>query len=160
MLARYKEIYFGIALGIGALLIDASMHSSMDRRPFFEELVHPGSTMLFYRGLYLVYGAAIGGLLWQRNKREREFRRLAEIYERFHREVADPAFLIHAKCEELLWLDDSELPAKAKESVRFVYDKVRTIESLAKERLAIPTSSSNRDDAAEKKENQSQEKGK
>ena len=97
---------------------------------------------MLYRSFFLVFGLALGWLLWTRNRREREFRRLAEIYERFHREVADPAFLVHGKCEELLFLDDNELPAKARESVRFVYEKIRSIESLAKERLSITAKSS------------------
>lgn len=137
MLTRYKEIFFGIGLGLGALLIDASMHSSMDQRRFFEELVRPNSTMLFYRGLYLIFGAALGWLLWQRNKREREFRGLSELYKRFHQEIAEPGFLIRTKCEELLWLDDSELPPKARDIVRFIFDKAGDISSLAKERLSV-----------------------
>lgn len=138
MLNRYKEIFYGLLLGFGAWIIDAAMHAHMESKSFWEELVRPDVSMLFYRSLVIVFGAALGWSLWRKNRREREFRQLAEIYERFHREVADPAFLIHAKCEELLWLDDSQLPPKARELVRFVYDKVRTIESLAKERLSIP----------------------
>lgn len=135
---RYKEIFYGVLFGLGASIIDTVMHAQMAGRSFWNELLEPQPAMIIYRVLFLFFGLALGWLLWTRSRREREFRRLAEIYERFHREVADPAFLIHAKCEELLWLDDSELPAQARESVRFDYDKVRTIESLAKERLAIP----------------------
>lgn len=137
MLNRYKEIFYGLLLGFGAWIIDAVMHAHMNNKSFWEELIRPEVSMLFYRTLVVTFGAALGWSLWRVNKREREFRRLAEIYERFHREVADPAFLIHANCEELLWLNESELPAKARDSVRFVYDKVRSIQSLAKERLAI-----------------------
>lgn len=137
MLNRYKEIFYGLLIGFAAWVIDAVMHAQEEGGSFWGELVHVHGRTLFYRSFFLAFGLALGWLLWTRSRREREFRRLAEIYERFHREVADPAFLIHAKCEELLWLDNSELPAKARESVRFVYDKVRSIESLAKERLAI-----------------------
>lgn len=48
-----------------------------------------------YRPLFIVFGLALGLLLWSQSRREQEFRRLSQIYERFHREVADPAFLIH-----------------------------------------------------------------
>ena len=137
MLNRYKEIFYGLLLGLGAWVIDAAMHAHMNNRSFWVELARPEVSMFFFRSLVVVFGAALGWSLWRMNRREREFRRLTEVYERFHREVADPAFLIHAKCEELLWLNDAELPAKARESVRFVYDKVRTIQSLAKERLSI-----------------------
>ena len=138
MLNRYKEIFCGLFIGFGAWVTDALMHAREEGGSFWAELVHAHGGTLFYRSFFLGLGLALGWLLWTKSKREREFRGLTEVYERFHREVADPAFLIHAKCEELLWLNDSELPAKARESVRFVYDKVRTIESLAKEQLSIP----------------------
>lgn len=137
MLSRYKEIYYGLLLGLGASAIDVVMHSRMEGRSLWDETFRFDVMPFVYRLLFIVFGLALGLLLWTQSRREREFRRLSQIYERFHREVADPAFLIHAKCEELLWLDDAELPPKAKESVRFVYDKVRTIQSLAKERLLI-----------------------
>ncbi len=136
---RYKEIFYGLLIGFGAWVIDAMLHAREEGGRFWAELVHPHGGTLFYRSFFLGLGLALGWLLWTKSKREREFRRLAEIYERFHREVADPAFLIHGKCEELPWLNGSELPAKARESVPFVYHKVRTIESLAKERLSIPS---------------------
>ena len=137
MLNRYKEIFYGLLLGFGAWLIDALMHAQAEGGSFWAELVHMHGGTLLYRLFFIAFGLALGWSLWTRSRREREFRRLAEIYERFHREVADPAFLIHAKCEELLWLDDSHLPAQPREMVRFIYDKARSIESLAKERLSI-----------------------
>ncbi|HXM95209.1 MAG TPA: hypothetical protein VOA64_13315 [Candidatus Dormibacteraeota bacterium] len=138
MLNRYKEIFYGLLLGSGAWVIDAMMHAQEEGGSFWGEVVHVHGGTLFYRLFFIAFGLALGWSLWTRSRREREFRRLAEIYERFHREVVQPAFLIHAKCEELLLLDDSLLPAKAREAVRFIYDKVRSIESLSKERLSIP----------------------
>lgn len=138
MLNRYKEIFYGLLLGLGACGIDVVMHSRMEGHSLWDEAFRFDAMPFVYRLLFIVIGLVLGWSLWTRSSREREFRRLAEIYERFHREVADPAFLIHAKCEELLWLDDAQLPAKARELVRFVYDKARSIESLAKERLSIP----------------------
>jgi hypothetical protein len=139
LLNRYKEIFYGLLLGFGACGIDVVMHSRMEGRSLWDEAFRFDAMPFVYRLLFIVFGLALGWSLWTRSTREREFRRLAEIYERFHREVADPAFLIHAKCEELLWLDDTQLPAKARDLVRFVYDKTRSIESLAKERLSIAT---------------------
>ena len=160
MLNRYKEIFYGLLIGFGAWVIDAMMHAREEGGSFWAELVHAHGGTLFYRSFFLGLGLALGWLLWTKSKREREFRRLSEIYERLHREVADPAFLIRAKCEELLWLNDSELPAKAKESVQFVYDKVRTIESLAKERLLIEAKSPSPQQEQTDKGIESQEKQK
>ena len=160
MLNRYKEIFYGLFLGLGAWAIDAMMHAKQEGGSFWSEFVHVHGGTLLYRSFFIAFGLALGWLLWTRSSREREFRRLSEIYERFHREVADPAFLIHAKCEELLWLNDSELPAKTKESVRFVYDKVRIIESLAKERLLIEPKSPSPQQEQTDKRIESQEKQK
>lgn len=158
MLNRYKEIFYGLLLGLGACGIDVVMHSRMEERGLWDEAFRFDVMPFLYRLLFIVFGLALGFLMWTRSSREREFRRLAEIYERFHREVADPAFLIHAKCEELLWLNEAELPAKARESVRFVYDKVRTIESLAKERLFLEVKTPNHENTQENKEIRFQEK--
>jgi len=45
---------------------------------------HPG--MLLYRALFVLLGMGFGWLLWQKNKREREFRDLAEMLKRFRQE--------------------------------------------------------------------------
>ena len=137
MLNRYKEIFYGLLIGFGAWVIDAMMHAREEGGSFWAEMVHAHGGTLFYRSFFLGLGLALGWLLWTKSRREREFRRLAEVYERFHREVAEPAFLIHGKCEELLFLKDDELPVKAREFVRFIYGKARTIESLAKDRLSL-----------------------
>ena len=137
MLNRYKEIFYGLLLGIIACGIDVVMHSRMEGRSLWDEAFRFEAMPFVYRLLFIAFGLGLGFLLWTRNSRERDFRRLREIYERFHREVAEPAFLIHGKCEELLFLKDDELSPKAREFVRFIYDKARTIESLAKDRLSL-----------------------
>jgi len=52
-----------------------------------DELIqHPG--MLLYRTLFVLFGVALGWLLWQRNKHERDFRALAEVLKQFRQECA------------------------------------------------------------------------
>jgi hypothetical protein len=132
VLNLYKEIFCGLLIGFGAWVIAAAMHAREEDASFWTELVHVHGGTFVYRSLFLVFGLALGWLLWTRNRHEREFRRLVEIYERFHGEVADPAFLIHGKCEELLWLSDGELPAKARESVRLFTTKSEVSNRLPK----------------------------
>jgi hypothetical protein len=158
MLNRYKEIFYGLLIGIGAWAIDALMHAQEEGGSFWAEFAHMHGGTLLYRSFFLLFGLAVGWLLWKRSKREREFRHLREVYERFHREVLDPAFLIQAKCEELLWLNDTELPQKARVSVRFIYDKVRTIEDLAKQHLSIPAKSSSAEEGQRRKDSVSGER--
>ena len=137
MLNRYKEIFYGIFLGLGAWVIDAVMHAKEEGGGFWGELAHLHGGALFYRLLFVGFGLALGWSLWKKNSREREFRRLAEILERFHHEVADPAFLIYAKCEVLLSREDFHLPSEASDVVRFIYEKAQNIVSMAKERFSI-----------------------
>ena len=137
MLNRYKEIFYGVFLGLGAWVIDAVMHAKEEGGGFWSELFHLHGATLFYRLMFVGFGLALGWSLWKKNSREREFRRLAEVLERFHREIANPAVLIYAKCEVLLGRDDFHLSAEAVEAVRFIYGKAQIIVSMAKERLSI-----------------------
>ena len=139
MLQRYKEIDLGFLLGMGAWAIDVIMHAQMEGRSLWTELVRPQAAMLFYRVLFPAFALALGWSLWQKSKRERDFRRLAEILERFHHEIVGPAFLIHGKGELLLTRKDFHLSPAAQESLRFIYEKSQRIESVAKERLPLVT---------------------
>jgi len=137
LLNRYKEIFYGLLLGLGVWAIDAAMHARDENGSFWSELVHLHAGILLYRILFVAFGLILGWLLWKRNQRERDFRSLAEVYRRFHQEIVEPGFLIRTKCEELLWLDDAELPPRAREIVRFIHERAGTISALAKERLSV-----------------------
>ena len=135
MLRKYKEIFYGLLFGLGAWVIDAGMHARMEDRSFWTELVQPQVAMIFYRALFIILGLAVGWALWQKNRREREFRNLAKLLNRFHGEMVQPAFLIHADAEVLLVGQEMHLPPSAILIVRSIYEKAQSIVSLAKERL-------------------------
>jgi hypothetical protein len=135
MLQKYKEIFYGILFGLGACTIDTVMHARMENTSFWIEMVQPQPAMIFYRVLFILFGAALGWLLWQKNKRERDFRHLAETVEKFHRDLCAPALLMHTKLQVLLTRQDSQLSHEAEEAVRFAYERSREIQALAKERL-------------------------
>lgn len=139
MLQRYKEVYFGLLLGLGAWVIDVAMHAHMEGRSIWAELVRPDLATLLYRSLFVVFGLALGWSLWQNSKREREFRSLFEIVSRFHAEIVNPAFLIHTKVEVLLTRDDFRLPPEAVSVIRYVYEQSQKIVSAARERLPAQT---------------------
>ncbi len=132
-----QQIFYGLLLGLGAWFIDVVMHARIEDRGFWEELFRFEAKTFFYRLMFVAFGLLIGWSLWQKSKREREFRRLADVLARFHREIVDPAFLIYAKCELLLGRDDFRLSTEAREVIRFIHEKAYGIESLAKERLSI-----------------------
>ena len=135
MLQRYKEIFYGLLLGLGASLIDLIMHAQMESRTLWTELIHPQPMMVFYRLLFIAFGLSLGWSLWQKSKRERDFRQLAEVLARFHREIVSPAFLMHGKLQVLMMREDFRLPPEAVEIIRFIYEQSQIIETAAKERL-------------------------
>lgn len=140
MLQKYKEVFYGLLFGVGAVLIDTVMHARMEDRSFWIELVQPDPAMIFYRVLFIFLGLALGWLLWQKNKRERDFRRLVEAFERFHRELTAPALLMHTRLQVLLTRQDFQLPAEAVDAVRFVYERSQEIQGLT--RAKLPTQGS------------------
>ena len=137
MLQRYKEIFYGLLFGLGASVIDASMHASMEQQGFWSELLRPQPAMAAYRGLFIVFGLALGWLLWRKNRVERDFRSLLEAVEQSRRGISAPALLIHTKLQLLLTRGDLHLPPEAEEMVRFAYERSREISALAQEKLPL-----------------------
>ena len=133
MLQKYREIVVGILFGLGACLIDTVMHARMMDRTFWDEALHPRPEMLFYRGLFLAFGFTAGLLLWQKSRRERDFRCLTDLVQRFQRELVSRVVLIHAHLQVLLTQGDFHLSPEAEALVRLIYEKSQQIQSLAKE---------------------------
>jgi hypothetical protein len=134
MLQKYKEIFYGGLFGFGAGVLDTFIDARMEGFSFRDELVQH-SPMLFYRALFILFGLALGWLLWQKNKREREFRDLSEILERFRQEYGGPAILMHAKLQVLLTREDLHLSDEAAELIQFVYQQSQDLQSLVRNKL-------------------------
>ena len=98
MLRRYKEIIYGVLLGLVMWVVDAGMHAQLgaevDSSGFLGELLHPGSTQLLFRGLYVGMATACGWALWRSNWRERELRALEDAIIAFNRQLGNPAMRI------------------------------------------------------------------
>jgi hypothetical protein len=134
MLQKYKEIFYGGLFGFGAGVLDTFMDARMESLSFWDEMVHH-RPMLFYRALFMLFGLALGWLLWQKNKREREFRDLSEVLRQFRQEYGGPAILMHAKLQVLLTRGDLHLSDEAEELVQFVYQRSQDLQSLVKNKL-------------------------
>ena len=93
------------------------------------------TTMVFYRFLFVLFGLAVGWLLWQKNRRERDARQLAETLKRFQLEYGAAAVLIHAKLQILLTRGNLNLFHDAQELIRSAYEKSQALQTLVKERL-------------------------
>ena len=135
MLKRYKELFYGLLFGLGASVIDVSMHGSMEQRGFWTELFRPQVAMAAYRGRSSSLDLLWGWLLWRKNRVERDFRRLLETAEQFRRGISTPAILIHTKLQILLTRGDLHLSPEVEEMVRFAYERSREIGILAEEKL-------------------------
>jgi hypothetical protein len=134
MLQRYKEIVYGGLFGLGAAVLDTFMDARMESLSFGDELVQH-RPMLFYRVVFILFGLALGWLLWQKNKRERQFRDLEETLRRFRQEYGGPAILMHAKLQLLLTREDLHLSVEAEEIVQFVYQRSQDLQSLVQNKL-------------------------
>jgi hypothetical protein len=137
MLQQYKELFYGLLFGLGASVIDVSMHASMEQRGFWTELFRPqgAMAMVAYRGAFIMFGLALGWLLWRKNKVERDFRSLLETVEQLRRGISTPAILIHTRLQILLTRGDLHLPPEAEEMIRYAYERSREIGILAEEKV-------------------------
>ena len=97
-LKHYKEIWFGIALGLGAWLVDAVMHVELGAEvhagSLWTEIFAPHPTALIFRLFYLVLAMAFGVFLWRANWRERQLRALEQSVVAFQRQLDAPALRI------------------------------------------------------------------
>jgi uncharacterized protein HemX len=137
MFQKYKEVFFGLAFGIGAFLIDTAMDASADGNSLLDEIAeHPG--MLVYRFVFIALGLGLGWVLWQRNRREREFRQLAEMLRKLQHECASQALLLRATLQNLLIRDDMHLSDPASQLVQEAYQRSQELERIAEQKLPPP----------------------
>lgn len=98
MIERYKEIYYGIAIGISMWVLDAMMHASMHGHlgwhSFLQELLANDVTQVFFRCLFVMVSVAFGYALWRSNKRKLQVQDLQAAIDAFHRQTINPLMLI------------------------------------------------------------------
>ena len=134
MFQKYKEILFGLAFGIGAVLIDTGMDAVADGNSLMDEVSeHPG--MLLYRAAFIVLGLALGWMLWQRSRRERRFRQIAEALRGIQQECGKQALLLRATLQNLLIRDDLQLTDAASQLVQQAYQKTQELQKIAEQKL-------------------------
>lgn len=98
MLGRYKEIWYGAAIGISTWMLDAMMHA-IQRGPiswstFTKEAISSEGTGLLFRIFFVVVSTALGVSLWRSNRDRCELRELQGLFGAFHRQVVNPVVLI------------------------------------------------------------------
>jgi predicted histidine transporter YuiF (NhaC family) len=130
MFQKYKEILFGLAFGIGAVFIDTGMDALVDGNSLTDQVAeHPG--MMFYRAVFIVFGLVLGWLLWKRNRREREYRQMAEMLHKIQQECGTQALLLRSTLQNLLIRDDVHLSDAASQLVRESYERSQELQKIA-----------------------------
>jgi len=130
---KYREILYGLLFGVGACAIDIVMHAEMSDRSLLEELLQPSLQMLIYRVVFLAFGVGLGMVLWQRNKHERETRRLAGMLQKLRHDIGAPVVLIYAKTQLLLTQHQAAMPKEVEPILQSIYEQSTKLQSLTRE---------------------------
>src|SRR2546425_13272737 len=77
MISRYREVVFGVVIGLVAGVIEVIMYAREQGRTVVEEFMDPEIEMFYYRLLLLAFVFALVLILWKKNQHERETRHVA-----------------------------------------------------------------------------------
>ena len=134
MFQKYKEIFFGVLFGLAAAVIDSVLDARVEGLSLADELtLH--RAMLLYRTFFVLLGLIFGWLLWQRNKRERDFRDLTEMLTRFRQAYGGAALVMHTKLQVLLTRQDLQLSKETEGLIRMVYEQSQDLQTLVNSKL-------------------------
>lgn len=137
MIGRYREIFFGLLLGLAMWAADAVMHVKMpvvgrEHEPAFaEELLSPDRPQLITRLLFAGFALLLGWILWRGNRRVRDARDLERRVALFHRRIINPVTLILDDCNALL--RSGGLAGETLEIVEEMRKHARQIDDFAKD---------------------------
>lgn len=135
----YKEIWFGIALGAFAWLVDAVMHVELGAEVhsggLWAEIFAPHPTALVFRLFYLVIALAFGVFLWRTNWRERQLHALEQAVVAFQRQLDAPALRILGAARGLQNRNSVRLDDTAERLAAEIGTDAGLIDELAKKYL-------------------------
>jgi hypothetical protein len=136
MFQEYKEIFFGLAFGIAAFVIDWAMDAAADGNSLLDELTeHPA--MLLYRLVFVLLGLVLGWLIWKRHRTEREFQRLREALSRIQQQCGNQALMLRSTLQTLLTRNDLGLSAEAEQLVQEAYQRSQEFQRIAGEKAPL-----------------------
>ncbi len=138
MLRRYKEIFLGFLLGLAIWMMDVAMHAQLgvgvhSSGSFADELLHPGTTQLFFRSGFLIIATAFGWALWRSNWRERELRSLDDAIIAFNRQLGSPALRILSHIRMLRGCSGVTRDEVAMSLAEAIGDDAHTVDHLAQQ---------------------------
>lgn len=140
MFKRYKEILFGVLLGVTAWVVDAAMHAQLGAEVhssggFWHELFQPNATALLFRSIFFLIAVCFGWSLWRSNWRERELRALEQAVVAFHRQLDSPAMRIVSHIRMLQGRPGVTRDDVAAELADAISEDAHAIDDLAKQYL-------------------------
>ena len=122
MLGRYKEIWYGIVIGISMWALDAMMHASMHSElgwsEFRQEFIASNSTQLFFRSLFVIVSMGFGFSLWLSNQRKCQVLDLQDAINSLHSQIVNPALLISGYCRMLSFKEGWPVSREEVEMIR------------------------------------------
>ena len=137
MFRRYKEIFYGLGLGLAMWVVDAAMHAQLgaevQSHGLAAELLRPGATQLFFRVVFVAISTALGWALWRSNWRERELRALEDAVVAFHRQLDGSAVRIMSYARMLQSRPGLEHDEVARAVVADLGDDARAIDELTRQ---------------------------
>jgi hypothetical protein len=135
----YKEIWFGVGLGVLAWLVDAVMHvelgADVHSGGLWTEILAPHTTALVFRSFYLVIAVSFGVFLWRANWRERQLRALEAAVIAFQRHLDAPALRIISTIRSLQNCNSVRLDETAQHLAAEISTDAALIDELAKKYL-------------------------
>lgn len=134
MFQKYKEILFGLALGLAAFFIDWALDAAAHGNSLLDELTeHPA--MLLYRLAFVLLGLLLGWLVWKRHRTEREFQRLTEALRTLQQQCGNEAVLLRSTLQTLLTRNDLALSPEAQRLVQEAYERSHECPRIAEAKL-------------------------
>lgn len=142
MIKRYKEILFGLLLGLTMWIADAQMHTMMpaesaEQRPALaEELFSPDGPPLVVRLFYFGFALFAGWLLWRSNQSERSVDDLENTTAIIRARMINPTSNILDECNALLV--SSTLTSEAVNIVKSIRRHAQQIEDFTNTSQPLP----------------------
>ena len=138
MVKRYKEIFFGLLLGLAKWVVDAAMHTQLGAElhashNFWLELIQPHAITLMFRVVFVFIATLFGWALWRANWRERELHALEDAIITFHRQLDSPAMRILNHARMLHGRPGVMHDEAARELASSISDDARVIDELAQQ---------------------------
>ena len=98
MFRRYKEIWFGVLMGMCMWALDALMHvlqhDDFTWSGFSREIATNDRYALMFRSLFLMVSLALGTSLWRSRQRKEQVTNIQALLTALRRQIANPALLI------------------------------------------------------------------